>query len=116
MNIKSLLAQNLRAMMDRAGMVTYADLASAAGLSRTQVGNILRSERGASVDSLQSLADGLGCEPWQLLAPVSLASQRDDIDVQNLVQCILELHSEDREAIWRLIYRLHVATRNSELF
>lgn len=42
-------------------------LAAAAGLHRTYVGSIERSERNISLDSLCALAHGLSTEVWRLL-------------------------------------------------
>ncbi|WP_439472067.1 helix-turn-helix domain-containing protein [Brevundimonas sp.] len=42
-------------------------LADLAGLHRTYVGSIERSERNISLDSLNALAEGLSTEVWRLL-------------------------------------------------
>lgn len=47
------------------------DLGAASELHRTYVGSVERSERNLSIDSIASLAAGLGVEAWLLLRPVA---------------------------------------------
>jgi transcriptional regulator with XRE-family HTH domain len=66
--LRDLLARNVRKIRRGKGM-SQEGLAAAAGLHRTYVGSIERSERNVSLDSLCALAHGLSVEVWQLLRP-----------------------------------------------
>lgn len=66
--LRDLLARNVRRLRQANGMSQEA-LAAAAGLHRTYVGSIERSERNVSLDSLCALAQGLSIEVWRLLRP-----------------------------------------------
>lgn len=69
--LRGVLAQNVRKLRRELGM-SQEGLAAAAGLHRTYVGSIERSERNVSLDSLCALAKGLSIEPWKLLDPISI--------------------------------------------
>lgn len=64
--LRDLLARNVRTVRQSKGMSQEA-LAAAAGLHRTYVGSIERSERNVSLDSLCALARGLSIDVWRLL-------------------------------------------------
>ncbi|WP_333897671.1 helix-turn-helix transcriptional regulator [Brevundimonas aurantiaca] len=65
--LRDLLARNVRRLRRDQNMSQEA-LADAAGLHRTYVGSIERSERNVSLDSLCALAHGLSTEVWCLLS------------------------------------------------
>ncbi|MNW06801.1 anaerobic benzoate catabolism transcriptional regulator [compost metagenome] len=64
--LRDLLAKNVRSLRQEKGM-SQEGLAAAAGLHRTYVGSIERSERNVSLDSLCALANGLSVQVWRLL-------------------------------------------------
>lgn len=64
--LRDLLARNVRTLRRGRGMSQEA-LAAAAGLHRTYVGSVERSERNISLDSLCALAHGLSTDVWRLL-------------------------------------------------
>jgi len=68
MSLRATLSENLAYLMSRAGIRTYAEPAARSGLSKTQKGNIIRNERGASIDSL----DHLLLAGYVLLAAVAI--------------------------------------------
>jgi len=65
---RKVLAANLRAHRNRLGLSQEA-LADRAGLHRTYVGSIERSERNVSIDNIDKLAGALGVSPARLLTP-----------------------------------------------
>ncbi len=66
MNLRELLAHNLRQLRRAKGM-TQEGLAWEACLTRSQMSGIERGVRAASVDNLETLATALGVEPVVLL-------------------------------------------------
>lgn len=64
--LRHLLARNVRQLRRERGM-SQESLAAAAGLHRTYVGSVERSERNISLDSLCALAAGLSTDVWRLL-------------------------------------------------
>ena len=65
---RQVLATNLRRARAAAGLSQEA-LADLAGLHRTFVGHVERSETNISLDNIDRLAVALGIEPWRLLHP-----------------------------------------------
>ena len=84
MNNREILASNIKTLMTHAGVQSQAQLSKFTGVSQTQIGNILRQEKAASIDLLERLANGLNCEPWLLLAPVSLLEESGQPDFMPL--------------------------------
>lgn len=64
---RSRLAKNLRLLRGHHGLSQEA-LAALAGLHRTYVGSIERSERNVSIDNVEKLADVLGIDICDLLS------------------------------------------------
>lgn len=62
------LAQHLRAERAVRG-ISQEQLADLAGLHRTYVGSVERSERNVSIDNIERLAKALGLDISALLAP-----------------------------------------------
>jgi transcriptional regulator with XRE-family HTH domain len=65
---RALLAANLVALR-RAKELSQEALALEAGLHRTFVAHVERQARNISIDNIEKLADALGVEPHELLAP-----------------------------------------------
>lgn len=65
--LRDLLALNVRRLR-RDQNISQEALADAAGLDRTYLGSIERSEQNVSLDSLCALAHGLSPEVWCLLS------------------------------------------------
>lgn len=65
---REVLATNLRRVRGNLGLTQDA-LADEAGLHRTFVGAVERSERNISLDNIERLARALGVETWELLRP-----------------------------------------------
>lgn len=65
---RALLAANLVALR-RAKELSQEALALEAGLHRTFVAHVERQARNISIDNIEKLADALGVEPYELLAP-----------------------------------------------
>lgn len=65
---REVLATNLRRVRGNLGLTQDA-LADEAGLHRTFVGAVERSERNISLDNIEKLARALGVEAWELLRP-----------------------------------------------
>jgi transcriptional regulator with XRE-family HTH domain len=60
------LASNIRAAVARKN-TTIVALADLAGVSSAHLYDVVRSEKSATVDFLEKVAEALGVEPWQLL-------------------------------------------------
>ena len=60
------LARNLRKLRIERG-ISQEELADLAGLHRTYIGSIERSERNISIDNIGKLADAFGITPSKLL-------------------------------------------------
>ena len=115
MSIREVLSTNLKIQMERSGVTTQAALAKLSGVSQAQIGNVLRCKRGASIDLIEKLANGLGCDPWLLIAPTGFLKTGHKTEVEPLVQCFLGLREDDQDAIWRMTHQIYAATRGSEL-
>lgn len=68
MDIRKVFAQNLRRVRRDRGF-SQEELAHRAGVDRTYVSALERGVYSASITMLAKLAQELGVEPWQLLAP-----------------------------------------------
>ena len=115
MNNREILAKNIKSLMKQAGIRSQADLASITGVSLTQISNILRHEKAASIDLLQRLADGLECESWQLLTPTTFLKDHDYMEFTKLVYCYMRLQPSAQEAVWSITQELYEATRDTLL-
>lgn len=67
---RSRIAHHLRALRRQRGISQEA-LADLAGLHRTYVGSIERSERNVCIDNIDRLAAALGIDPVELLTPIA---------------------------------------------
>ena len=65
---RAIISRNLRVLRHARGL-SQEDLAEAAGVHRTYVGLLERDKTSASVDKLESLAEALRVETWELLHP-----------------------------------------------
>ncbi|MGB7453040.1 MAG: helix-turn-helix transcriptional regulator [Lysobacterales bacterium] len=111
--LRGRVATNLKELMNQAGMRSQAQLAEATGVSQSQIGNILRGERSASVDTLECLANGLGCEPWLVLSPTTSLAYLKNHDIALIVHILLRLMPNDLEAILRITQQLYESTRTN---
>ncbi len=107
MNNREALATNIKLFMKRADIRSQAQFARVAGVSQTQIGNILGQRKAASIDLVERLAAGLGCEPWLLLAPVALVKEYGGEDFAPLVYNYLRLNQKDQDAVWDLAHDLN---------
>lgn len=64
--IRNTLANNVRRATEKQGLGVN-KLADFAGVSRSQLYDVLGSKKGASVDWIDKIAEVLKMEPWQLL-------------------------------------------------
>ena len=110
MNNREVLASNIKTLMRHAGIQSQAQLSKFTGVSQTQIGNILRQEKAASIDILDRLANGLNCESWLLLSPVNLLEDSGQPDFMPLVYCYLRLRPSDQNAVWDMTHQLYEAT------
>ncbi|WP_066708733.1 helix-turn-helix domain-containing protein [Celeribacter ethanolicus] len=66
--LRDIVARNMRKLRaDRGWSQEY--LANKAGLNRTYLSAVERSEQNISIDNLYRVAEGLGVEAWMLLKP-----------------------------------------------
>lgn len=110
MDSRKILATNLRSIMKQTGISSQAQLSRVTGVSQTQIGNIFRHEKEASIDLLGRLANGLNCESWLLLAPVTLLEEFGQPDFTPLVYCYSRLKPHDQNAVWDMTHELFEAT------
>ena len=108
-----MLATNLKTRMGSGGIKSQTQLAALTGISQSQIGNILREDRAASIDTIQRLADGLECEPWLLLSPVGDLEAFNDPDFQIMIHCYLRLMPTDQDAITNMTRQLYEASGTS---
>lgn len=114
MSKREVLATNIKSLMKLADIRSQAELADITGISLTQINNILRQKKSASIDLLQRLADGLGCESWLLLVPTNFLKGHNNTDFMHLVYCYMRLRPNAREALWSLTHELYEATRETQ--
>jgi transcriptional regulator with XRE-family HTH domain len=65
--LRETVARNIRLVRNKLGL-SQEELAVKAGLHRTYIGSIERSERNVSVDNIEKLARALKVKPEQLLS------------------------------------------------
>jgi len=106
MDGRRILARNVRSLMKQADISSQVHLARVTGISQTQIGNILRERKGASIDTLERLAEGLGCDPYLLLAPVTILEQFEVLEFAPLVHCFMRLPYDDQLTVWGLTHDL----------
>jgi transcriptional regulator with XRE-family HTH domain len=68
-NPKQILAHNVRIIRKEAGL-SQEELAHRAGLHRTYISSIERSERNVSLENIFAIAEALGVTPADLLNPI----------------------------------------------
>lgn len=71
-SLRKTLAENvekLRAMRQRDTRASVRAFAAGAGLQPMKVGRVLSEKAGATVETVQQLADAFTLQPWQLLVP-----------------------------------------------
>jgi DNA-binding XRE family transcriptional regulator len=79
--VKRILAQNLKDRREKRKL-SVAKLARLAQVSRTQIYDIERLDKAATVAFLAQIGEGLGCEPWELLLPKPVAEAMERAGVQ----------------------------------
>ena len=67
---KSVFAINVRRLRTATGL-SQEELAARAGLHRTYISSIERGQRNVSLENIFALASALGCDPRELLAPLT---------------------------------------------
>lgn len=65
--LRNILARNVLDRMRTGPYKTQKQLAKKAAISQSHVSRIVNAESGATIDRLESVADALGCEPYELL-------------------------------------------------
>lgn len=63
------ITANLAALMEERGLNSQVKLAAAAGISQTNLSNIMRCAVSPTLETLSALANALHVDTWQLLAP-----------------------------------------------
>lgn len=71
---KIVFGRNVRRLRNASGL-SQEELASRAGLHRTYISSVERSQRNVSLENIHALAAALGCDPRELLSPQ--ATERD---------------------------------------
>lgn len=97
------ITDNIRRLMRERDLRSQVKLASAAGISQTNLSNVLRHAISPSLDTLTSIATGLDIETWELLASP---------EVVNLVRMISGLSEVDRQTVLRVAHSLHLESQS----
>lgn len=105
---RSVLAQNLRALMDQRGW-KQTELASRSGVSQAAISAILRCKKAPTVDTVEAFSRALGVEPWQLLMPGLSLNPSVAIEVVGLLRQYQQASTQGRDMIAR------IAAREAEL-
>ena len=87
------IVSNLTRLMSSSGLATQVKLARAAGISQTNLSNIMRSAVYPQLDTLAKLAKALRVDTWELMAPV---------EVIDLLRLYSEASEEDRATLRRV--------------
>jgi len=89
------LAENVKALMQRAGNISQVELARRSGVSKSALGYLLNyrdaQDRHATTQTVEAVAKAFGLEPWQLLAPnlgEAVAVQAPAIDAALLAKSL----------------------------
>jgi transcriptional regulator with XRE-family HTH domain len=83
---------------------TQEKLAHEAGLSTAAIHNLEAGKNGFTDKTLKSLADALGCEPWQLLVEPGLENKiTGEREVKRLLARIDGLPEDAVNVLWRVI-------------
>ncbi len=108
-DIKGPLGDRICLLRQKAGM-TQGDLAKASGVSKVFLGTVERGEKGASVETLEKLAKGLGVPPFDLLRFGSGEGQGTPAErLGRKVAVLARAASEDKVARFEKIARLYFA-------
>lgn len=67
------ITDNLDRLMKTTGLNSQVKLAKAAGISQTNLSNIMRHAVQPQLDTLTMLSKAVGVETWELLAPTQMA-------------------------------------------
>lgn len=97
------IAANIRRLMDDGHLDNQTKLARAAGISQTNLSNILRMAVNPQIDTLSQLAKALHVETWQLLTQP---------EANRLLDLFASLDDQDRAALFRVAESL--ARRSGE--
>jgi hypothetical protein len=66
---RRILADNIDRMVKKRAGTSVRAWAMSAGLDVRQIARITRQEHACTVDTLDEIAQAIGCQPWQLLVP-----------------------------------------------
>lgn len=89
---RRILSDNVRRMMDKARARSVRQWAMSNGLDVRQMDRIVKGEHAVTLDTLDVIAEKIGCQPWQLLVP-----NMDPHDLPMLV-----MRSDERELYERV--------------
>src|SRR5882757_2510542 len=81
--IRTLLADNVKRLRQLRGLTQHS-LALHCGYTKSYIGNIELATQNVTLAALETLANGLGCSPFELLQPFtrSLTSSQSDITLR----------------------------------
>ncbi len=108
-DIKGPLGDRICMLRAKAGM-TQGDLAKASGVSKVFLGTVERGEKGASVETLEKLAKGLGVPPFDLLRFGSAEGKGTPAErLGRKIAVLARAASEDKVSRFEKIARLYFA-------
>lgn len=96
------LIANLEYVMKDSRISSQPKFGAASGVSPTHIGNILRKDKGASVDVMAKLAHAAGLKAWQLLLPTRFLERGLDAQFNALLEYYLDADPSGRETILRV--------------
>jgi len=97
-DLKHVLAVNLKALMDRHGLKSGYDVYRYTGVSKAQVNNLLGERHAASIDTLSRFAQKFGTPAWALIHPQGLELS-DDEHIPRLINAYGEASKSGRGVI-----------------
>jgi predicted transcriptional regulator len=68
-NLRKNLSQNVQRLSEKNNL-SLGSLADLANISRSQIYNVVREDKAATIDLLQKLGEAFDKAPWDLLKPV----------------------------------------------
>lgn len=110
-SVMAVFGRRLRALRKAKGL-TQEQLGRAVGVDYKHLGRLERGEFGASFDTIQKLAEALGCDYYELFLPNRLVT--DQLE-GTLMAAVKEVEEVDRAALKQYLRDLLTATRKLQV-
>lgn len=100
MNIRQILAQNVKRLLDEQG-ISQKVCGERGGITQASVSLVVRGERDCRLHTLEGIARGLGVTPESLIVP----RQRGSAEYRELADLYSQLPDESRKEVLRFVRR-----------